>query len=161
MAAIRQWFWEGYLLVYGCITIIHTYNFFVPTRPQHIHMHLMLAFDPVMVYVYSLELLNILCQWLLLIPIVLYVYKIRLFPQWVWKGLLMFRYNFHIMVTVEGLSYHYLTIIAMYHFNTQTAMMGLLAFYGIHLPAYYAAFHYAVSEDYGITPKTPASPRRL
>ena len=134
------WLWYVYFYLYMSLVASQAVEFFRPATPIHTYYQFLLAFDPVFLVPYVLNLLSVIVNVLSLFPFFSQISGTRSFSPFFSRLLLAVR----IVLDVFGRSFELSGIKAMSFYEKKAAMIILAAFVIFSLPSYVAHLKYAL-----------------
>ena len=145
MSLKRNFFWLVYFVVFLLFIIREAVNFFFSSYPTHTYFEILLGFDAAYVMSYTLNFMQVIFSLIHLLPLILYIERIRLFSPELWRILLVFR----IIFDLTGHPYEIYQLTAIYQINPHLTFIILIQIIFIYIPSYIACFRYAfVHEKY-------------
>nr|CAI78513.1 hypothetical protein [uncultured bacterium] len=143
MTKKQRFIWEFYFLMVLLFTLRKTLNFFTPTSEIYLYFHLLQSFDPFFHLVYFSNFMRIALNILHILPLALYIYRIRLFPSFIWQIL----FTLKVIFDCIGHSYETTYLISLLHHDPLLSLRVLLFSISIYIPATCALFMYAFAQE--------------
>lgn len=138
-----QFFWEIYFWLYLVLVWGKIYNLFAPATAQHLYFRVLQAFHPVFSLAYGLTLLQILFHIIHILPLALFVGRIRLGTPRLWRFLWVLRLVFDVI----GHPYEVNALTAFLRTDPLLGLYTLAAAAGPFLPSYWACWRYAFRRE--------------
>ena len=134
-----KWFWEVCFILYAVLTIRRAVEFFSPHSEIFFYYYFLCAFDHHYLFIYVLNLLQIIFNLWHCLPMGFYTYDIFWLRPKVWQYLLMMKIVFDVM----GNSYDKQLLLSLYHSDPKIALTVFLQGFIFQIPAYIACYRYA------------------
>jgi len=139
----RNIFWFSYSGIIAIACIANTYHFFSMKSPIPLYFQILYYFNPIHFINYFINFIQTILSAIHFIPMILYIIKVPSFNKTFWKALFILRIIFDIF----GHSYEKIQIISLYQENPNYFYVAALSSFLIHLPSYFACFHYAFNKE--------------
>jgi hypothetical protein len=133
------WGWKIYYFVYVFMMMGKLTAVFDPRSFVYLYYHILAAFNPDYTVRYYLAVFGAVVNAVYLIPLYLYVFRVRLLEKNVWKGLFLLK----IIADLMGHSYELKYILSFLATDLMTGLLALVPVAVITAPAYFAGFRYA------------------
>lgn len=135
--------WWAYFFLL-CIFILNKiYNLFLPESPNALYFSILRAFGPLFHVPFMLNLAQVSLNIIHLVPLLLFILRIRWLSVDVWQYLLIFRLLFDICGNVVETK----TLIAVYHSGFWIFLLVLVQSIATYIPSYVACYLYAFRQD--------------
>ncbi len=135
--------WLGYFLVLLMYVGQATYRFFVPGETTHLYFTILYAFDDIFLLNYLVNLCQITLNLIHLVPVLLYIFRMRVFNAKFWQYLLILR----LMFDIFGHSFEMLSLRSLLYLNVKVFLFVLAQSVSVYIPSYIACYRYAFKRD--------------
>ena len=132
-------FWELYAALYAGFIFKKSILFFHPESPMYLYFYILWHFDKLFFISYALAIIQLVLDAVHLVPLVAFIYHVRLISPRFWQYLLILR----IIFDLSGNSYDWNQLISFYKMDFTTGIYVTLAWAMPCLPSYIANFLYA------------------
>ncbi len=138
-----QWVWMGYFVILATFVGSNVYRFFVPGEQTHLYFTILYSFDPIFLLNYLVNLCQITLNIIHLIPVLLYVFRVRVFNPKFWQYLLILRLIFDLF----GHSFEINFLKSLYYHNIKVFLFVLAQSIFVYIPSYIACYRYGFERD--------------
>ena len=135
--------WEVYFLMLSLFIGEKVLYFFDPSSDIYFYFKTLQAFDPSYLLSYTFNLLQVIFSLWMLVPLLLFIYRLRLYPSAVWQAY----FTLVIALDYVGHPFEMTFIRSIYADRPLYGMMEFVYQYAIYLPAYLAVFIYAFRQE--------------
>lgn len=139
MSLRKNLFWELYAVLYAGFIFRQALLLFSPESSVYLYFYIIRSFNKLFFFNYSLAIFQLMLDFVHMIPLVAYIYRVPLlFPRF-WQYLLILRIIFDLF----GNSYDRNQLISLYQMDFTTGVYATLVWLMPYLPSYIANFFYA------------------
>ena len=135
--------WEIYFLMLSLFIAAKVLNFFDPASDIYFYFQTLQAFDAYFLLHYTFNLLQVIFSLLMLLPLLLYIYRWKLFAAYLWQAF----FTLLVALDVFGHPFEMQFIRASYADWPVHGIMEFVYQFVIYLPAYLAVFIYAFRQE--------------
>ncbi|HLF18560.1 MAG TPA: hypothetical protein VI749_06670 [Candidatus Omnitrophota bacterium] len=143
MTKNQRFIWEVYFLVILLFMARKIFDFFTPDTPAYLYFHILQCFDPLFLFVYFFNVAQIVLNTVLLIPLALFIYQLKIGPPVVWRVLFILKMVFDTI----GHSYETTYLVSLFYHSRPIAIMTFLSSVAVYIPAFIAQFSYAFRQE--------------
>ena len=111
MTRNQRFIWEIYFLMITLFSIKKVLYFFDPSSSVYLYYQLLQYFDQLFVVIYCFAFFRIALSMIFLLPFLLFIYRIRLFPSMIWQSF----FTFCIIFNIVGHQYEVNYLLSLYH----------------------------------------------
>jgi len=133
------WIWNTYFLCYILFAGANLFFFFLPQSPVARYYHIALAFNTYFFGTYVLELTSRLLNALCILPLFLYIHRIRFLTPSFWAWFFVLRLAFDL----TGHNYEMNLVKSVWHDDSALGVRVILTYVFLSLPSYLALWEYA------------------
>ena len=134
-----SWIWKFYLLLYVFFTSAHLLYFFLPESPMRLYYHIAVAFNTYFFGIYFLNLTTVVLNFLSVIPLYFYIYRINILNKNFWCWFFVIRLAFDL----TGHNYEMNLLKSVSYDNALISMKSVLNYTLFTFPSYVALYTYA------------------
>jgi hypothetical protein len=138
-----HWAWKVYFSIFSIGALLNLILLLSGESSASQYYQILIAFRQSYLLYDYLYALNVIVNTLSLIPFFLFVFRIRLFPPFIWQILFIARIFFFF----TGHSYEWQTLRAFIRTDPLTTVIAGAVFIFFTLPSYIACFHYAFKSE--------------
>ncbi|MCX5681298.1 MAG: hypothetical protein NT079_03355, partial [Candidatus Omnitrophica bacterium] len=133
------WAWKIYFFPYSLVILLNLLFLFSEGSPINQYYRILIAFKQSYFILYSFYAARMIIEILALIPLFLFVFRIRLFPAFVWQIL----FGARIFTLFSGHFYEWSAMRALMHANPIAAICAMASAVLFAIPSYTACYIYA------------------
>ena len=140
----RQYFiWSLYLLYFSLITFGSAAQIFSKSSPQFQYFYILVSFDPAYFFSYFLTLTQVILNIVNLMPLFLFITRIKFLPAAFWQYLLILRFVFDIV----GHPFEMNNLMSYLKSDPNIFIFLIVSSIITHAPSYGTCFYYAFRQD--------------
>ena len=131
-------FWISYLFFYSLMMALQMVTFFGSDSQESLYYHYMISLDARFIFFYAVNAAIIILNLFSLIPIYLYMFRIRFLSRSFWQGFFLIR----LFLEIPGRPFEISVIKSLYIQNANFAYLTALVFCLLHGPSYVAIYRH-------------------
>ena len=131
-------FWTSYLFFYSLMMVMQIVIFFASDSQESLYYHYMISLDARFIFFYMVNAAIIILNLLSLIPIYLYMFRIKFLSRSFWQGFLLIR----LFLEIPGRTFEISVIKSLYIQDVNFAYLTALVFFLLHCPSYVAIYRH-------------------
>lgn len=140
----RNLAWLTYAAFLFLLITKKVYHATAADSPSYIYYYFLKAFNPIFMWPYFFNCIQIVLNIVHLAPLVLYIYNTPFLSRRFWQALLIARLVFDLL----GHSYEMQTLASFFHDNLFTFAYLLIQFAAPYIPSYIACYRYAFARSF-------------
>lgn len=144
MTRKQRFIWEVYFLMIALFIARQAFIFFDPLSDVQLYFRILRSFDPIFLFSYFCSYFRIFLGLFSYLPLLLFIYRIRLFPPLIWQVYFALLVIFDII----GHPYEMLFFRSLFLDSPLLCLGGFLFAISAYIPAYIAIFIYAFRQNH-------------
>ena len=135
----HRWVWEVYFIIMLASAVKSVYNVLSPDSASFLYYFILRSFDPAFYFHYSAYVFQVFLNTLHCLPLLFFIYQIRLGHPVVWKTLFALRCVFEVIGHAYGMN----ALTALYHSRSKLFLLVIITMIVPQIPSYAACYWYA------------------